>query len=80
MTYDEWDPIEKALVLLAERKGFRFWYNIIWEINSIGISARKCHICNQSFDFIDDNMYNTFEAFQEHGIQHLKESGLLMFI
>ena len=80
MTYDEWAPLNNALNLLSKRNGAFCWYSLVYAAGNYEVVARKCHICNQAFEFKFGDGDLAYEAFQEHGIQHLKEAGLLAFV
>lgn len=77
----------KALGHLAQRynpdkKGIPFWSIIDWDLDP-EIDYFTCNICHETFVMNDPNMgaYNEIVFdFQEHGRDHLREHGLLIFI
>ena len=89
MELESWVGCAKALNLLAKRKGFEAWIDSTLS----QVYFAKCNICDYKFsndDLMKQFMTNTpnvgelkdatMRTLQAHGLMHLKEYSLLVFI
>lgn len=84
-----WDECEKILVSLAKRAGSKYdvWYGESWDglFANDGKSRYTCLICQEEFvsyplSIIAYAKEDSIKRAKEHGIKHLKESNLLVFL
>lgn len=85
-----WEECDKVLCALAKRNGCEYeraWYGEYWDGFFTGKSDAwyKCFICGEKIcsypiDSLGHTKWLMIEEAKKHGMQHLKEKGLLIFM